>query len=215
MYSAVPLTQKLDFGQEEGLLRARLLLAVTLVHEFSHAVFFASQDLRYESFYKDHRIAEIGCAIESILFDGVLDGSGDASTNENLVPGLYGHRLTRWPGAHIGAILRDVAGRERGHFQLASNDAVGKIYHTHYLVPMTWIHQFFTDEFWDGRAACSSLSAYRPERKVGFRLRLSIHDDDNYDSPLPPQTSLPPSPVDEPAGHTDEAATTTPVSPQS
>lgn len=103
-FDRIPFAKRDKFGQEEALLRARLVLAITLVHEVCHAVFSATvEDSLDDSFYRDHRLAEIGSAFESILFNGSIDSV--ASNNPFLIPGYYGLSIVRWPGAGIGMTI--------------------------------------------------------------------------------------------------------------
>lgn len=57
---------------------------------------------------------------------------------------------------------------------------------------MTWVRQFFTNDFWDHDAPKSGLNAYHPPRRVGIRgIGIRDHSKLVELSPLPPERTLP------------------------
>lgn len=181
------------------------------MHEICHALSFATRNHSdVESFYGDHRIAEMGFAFESLLFDGAMS-SVSAFEEVGVTCGLL---IQRWPGAFDGERIQVQADdtqtkvhadgqqtadqekedKESGPLlELKSAMDAEKHYHTRYLVLMTWVRQFFTDRFWNGKKPQHGLSAYHPERRIGFRLYVDGVDEATAveHSPAPIETELP------------------------
>ena len=107
--SGFPAAQRFNFSKADALLRTQLYFAITLVHEFCHALFYAMHDYRTEPqefFYGDHRIAELGFAFEQLCFSGMAGVTGRVEKNVALLAAPYGLHVTRWPGAYEGPMVK-------------------------------------------------------------------------------------------------------------
>lgn len=104
-----PGAQKYGFSKQDAVLRTQLVLAITLVHEVCHALHMAAtndQD-EPEPFYRDHRLAEVGYAIESALLNGTIEPIGDYAKFPELLAAPYGLTICRWPGPGRGVNMRN------------------------------------------------------------------------------------------------------------
>lgn len=147
------------------LLRAQFLMAQLLLHELSHAWTNTcrreAEHLRAEPFYKDHRIAETGYALEVAIFGSLIAASG---SNPQLDPGPFGFSSVRYPGIKVPA--RDIV-----EPYIATPAKHGVDHHTEYAVPMSFVHQFFTDEFWDTRVQRFGPGMLRMPKELGVRYK--------------------------------------------
>ena len=221
-----PFARKSKFNKGEALLRTRLLLAVTLVHEVCHALYFATREDnkkkdRFEYFYRDYRLPETGSTLESLLLGGEWEIHGQSQP----IAAPYGLSISRWPGAEKGSVLRRAKKASakglakprvpRKTQPVAPNREAKKInhtvrleiqgpieagvhYNTFYLIPMSYVHQFFTDRFWEkGAMTGSGLEKFHAERRVGMR-RFIKKGDVTEQSPRPLEERLSPK---SPASH--------------
>ncbi|GAB7350703.1 hypothetical protein MBLNU459_g1260t2 [Dothideomycetes sp. NU459] len=126
-----------------ALLRARLSLADTMVHEFCHALCAATQPgLAFgvpEPFFRDMRKAEVGFAFSVTTFGGVPRGIGqDADCPEKFWEFPFGASLDEWPNLHSA-----------DNDELGSSYKFDRLVHERVAISMKHIHNFFTDRFWD------------------------------------------------------------------
>ncbi|KAF1347529.1 hypothetical protein BDV97DRAFT_415462 [Delphinella strobiligena] len=198
-------------------LRVDLHIAMGLVHELGHALWnvskqwFPNTDNRWdvrlvlrpkrESFYRDQREAEIGYALESLLFDGMCQPTGvaeDSISNRWLASPVCGFHIARFPGGHDGR-TSDIEPR-------GTAAQYGSKWTTLYPVAQDWVHRFFTKDFWQQNVPQYKLKAYHPQRWHGIRCAVPRLEHgqqllvcpDRSQSPLPPREgriNSPPPPI--------------------
>lgn len=154
-----------------SMMRLQFSFAVTLVHELTHAYVFnttaVSADI--EPYCNDQRIAETGMALEASIIEGTLILCNQ--TNPSLMNSPFGFYSVRWP-SHINI---------PAYNKKASYAKHGIDYRSEYAVPMSFILQFFTDEFWAGRAERFGHGALRhTDRPVGVRTTLPRDPEDYH-----------------------------------
>lgn len=205
--------------------RAQLHLAVAIMHELCHGLLLASRefkpsvydycmagkaigisafspqnlDFEFEPFYRNHRVAELGYALEQVLFGGWygMIAMNKSPFQFNLTAPLYGLITATFPGD----------GDPWNYFpeeMIAKGAQYGHSTTFRYPIPMDFIHRFFTRRFWDKVAPQYGLKAYHTNRHVGVKCNepaLSPGDillTPQPPSPDPPTTVLDalPKPVD-------------------
>lgn len=203
---SLPCTPTLDEADLKR--RVDLIIAMGLIHELAHALWNASKqwfpntDNRWEDedrlvlrrnpsepFYRDQREAELGYALESVLFDGMCQPTGvseDSISNRWLTCPVYGLNVARFPGSYDG---RPFDTENRG-----TAAQYGLKWSTSYPVAMDWVQRFFTREFWQKNVPQYELKAYHPQRWHGVRLAVPDLEPGQQllVSPSPPQSPLPP-----------------------
>ena len=152
-----------DADNYASMMRLQFSLATTLVHELTHAYVFntTAVDAAIEPYCNDQRIAETGFALECSIIEGTLIMYNP--TNPAFLNSPFGFRSIRWPG-HLNM---------SSYKKKASYAKHGVEYRTEYAVPMEFILQFFTDEFWAGRAErFGHVALKHTNRPVGVRETL-------------------------------------------
>ncbi|KAI5202579.1 hypothetical protein E4T39_04627 [Aureobasidium subglaciale] len=157
------------------LLRSQFSLALVIMHETTHA--WVSNTRRTSSwdsepYHNDHRIAEPGWALEALIF-----GSPILSTIQNpiMYDSPYGLSSIRFPGTR-GSYTDFCVESYKGTVA-----KWGIEHHTEYAVPMSFITQFFDDDFYNNRAQrFGATGALKPPKVLGVRKRIWSH----YEVPL-------------------------------
>lgn len=189
--------------------RVDFYIAVTLVHEVAHALALTSYEfepsvedvwhdendtrgiMKPEPFYKDHRLAEFGWVLESIMFGGVIFPMihpvfTNPQDSSSTALGLY---TARFPGSFPTTTKMVQAGTSRG-----TPAEYGLSHHVLYPLSMNDIHRFFTEDFWQSTVPRYGLNAYRQRRWHGVRERnSSLRKGEKLKVELPvPQSPDPP-----------------------
>lgn len=180
--------------------RMHFFLASVLVHEISHALFYATKEWRPsaivtvfppEPLYRDSYIPELGYATEQVLFDGVMSCNTKDYRDQDQAAYLsapYGIQLVRFPGGI------DVSG---AYSPMGSPAQYGRTSAVYYAVPMMYMHQFFTEDFWQKKVKASGIQAFKPLRYHGFRYGVrslrpgeTLFRDTEPESPSPPASTM-------------------------
>lgn len=157
------------FDDNMARLRTHWLLAMTLLHEFCHAI--SNATTRYhrrnklESFFGGQRIAELGTALETVICRGCplptgtnsrLESDGEPASSAACP---YGTNLRNWPGTEPND-------HHDAHLGSAAHTQVESIAFPHLASD---IHNFFTRRFWRREVGSQGLGALRGRRIVGVR----------------------------------------------
>ncbi|KAH0398638.1 hypothetical protein KCU89_g7031, partial [Aureobasidium melanogenum] len=132
-------------------MRTQLLLANIIIHEMTHA---------WLPFRNDDRAGEEGFAIETVINKNVVLLEVQANISLESTP--FGLFAERWPGLE----------RREGIAIKASAAKHGIRFDTSYAVPMSYVHQFFLDDFWDNRIQRFGDGAVNNYKAVGVRKSL-------------------------------------------
>ncbi|KAI9672334.1 MAG: hypothetical protein M1817_003356 [Caeruleum heppii] len=148
----------------EQMLRAQFMLATTLLHELAHAAHKAVTPLTLqhaghdlEPFVDDMRQAELGHALEQLLFGG----------NINRIVGQdwdcqWGITVQRWPG------LQDRDGLDSLAMIPSRRDP--SPYTSVYPVTMRFLQHLFTRAFWERDIKLYGAQALKIPKEYGIRL---------------------------------------------
>ncbi|KAG9599670.1 hypothetical protein KCU77_g9937, partial [Aureobasidium melanogenum] len=156
-------------------MRTQLLLVNIIIHEMTHAWFrnVTTEHRGICPFRNDDRAGEEGFAIETVINKNVILGEVQANISVDTTP--FGISAERWPGLER---REDIAMK-------ASAAKHGIKFDIAYAVPLSYVHQFFLDDFWDNRiqrfgdgavnnykAADSQAKAKSSFWRMGGRLRV-------------------------------------------
>lgn len=167
---------------EAAYMRTILVTAITLCHELTHALRYATRDRKpskREPFFLHNHVAELGFVFENLLFRGVTEP----------IPGgvkalacPYGLTTYRFPG-----------GTDVGGAAYKSAYKAGYKHTSHRVVIMRDVHKFFTTDFWQKQAPKHTLEAYKPTRQYGIRVPVPrVLDPALDDSPTVLESPLTP-----------------------
>lgn len=185
-----------------------MFIAFHVIHELAHALVSASTEwlpdcgqiwldaehkipgtAPREPFYRDQRTAELGFALESVLFGGtfnaigLLDGSLSRIALAAPAYGLYIYRFPGWDDLNASpAESRGTAaqyGRSRSYF---------------YPIQMDYLHRFFTQEFWEQKVPQYGIKAYHPQRWHGVLFQPRYYNPNEPAVPLSMREPVTPSP---------------------
>ncbi|KAI5241128.1 hypothetical protein E4T43_05690 [Aureobasidium subglaciale] len=160
------------------LLRSQFSLALIIVHETTHAWvsnFRRISNWDSEPYYNDHRIAEPGWAMETLIF-----GSTIMSTVHNpfMYDAPYGLSSIRFPGTRVSPADFNVESYK------GSVAKWGIDHQTEYAVPMNFITQFFDDDFYNSRAhRFGTTGTLKPPKILGVRKRIWTRFEEPLESP--------------------------------
>ncbi|KAI5272398.1 hypothetical protein E4T47_04329 [Aureobasidium subglaciale] len=156
-----------DASDQSASLRTQLHLATVLVHELTHAWFenVTSEHGQIYVFRNDDRIGEEGYAVETAINNGAILDELAANVSVYTMP--FGMSAKRWPGIH-----KDGSGITK-----ATASKYGLKFNTEYVVPMTYVLQFFQSSFWDQRIIRFGSGALNNFKSVGVRMTV----DEVYD----------------------------------
>jgi len=148
------------------------LLAEVLVHELTHALEAIHQPQHFrlngrhganEPFFEDHRTAEVGHALESLIWGGSMESWGTGSDgDDNDLNTKRGLNIHKWLDLFDISLLTP-----RGYSNMARRRARPWI--TRYAVPMDWIQKLFINEFWGQELKSSGPTALRVPKVFGIR----------------------------------------------
>lgn len=161
-----------------ALLRAQFNFALTLVHEFAHAWHYnvMRQGDFDEPFRGSDRVAEAGYALEAqIMGDLLIEASGN---NPCLSGAPFGFSSRKWPGDRWMDNNFEIEPHK------GTAPAHGVFHYTHYGVPMDYIHQFFTNDFWNRRVERFGQGAVRMPKPFGIRMRITQRIDKDTETPF-------------------------------
>ncbi|KAG9698151.1 hypothetical protein KCU95_g2838, partial [Aureobasidium melanogenum] len=150
-------------------MRTQLILANVIIHELTHAWFnnVTAETYGISPFRNDDRAGEEGFAIETVVNKNSI--LVEIHTNISIGTTPFGIAAQRWPGIES---REDIAIK-------ASAAKHGIRYDTSYAVPMSYVHQFFLDDFWDNRILRFGDGAVNNYKAVG--VRVSLVDQLKYD----------------------------------
>ncbi|KAI4843072.1 hypothetical protein E4T44_06946, partial [Aureobasidium sp. EXF-8845] len=148
-------------------MRTQLFLANTIVHELTHAWFENVTDEagNLNPFRNDERIAEEGYAAETLIHKHAI--LHEIQPNISIPTTPFGMRADSWPGGSDGT----------GYPIKATAAKHGIKSHTSYAIPMSYVQQFFLDDFWDNRILRFGDGALSNYEAVGVRLRHNFQFD--------------------------------------
>ncbi|KAH0369928.1 hypothetical protein KCU65_g2960, partial [Aureobasidium melanogenum] len=154
-------------SDKSAYMRTQLLLANVIIHELTHAWFnnVTTETYGFSPFRNDDRAGEEGFALETVINKNSI--LVEIHTNISIDTTPFGIAAQRWPG------LED----REGIAIKASAAKYGIRYDTLYAVPMSYIQQFFLDDFWDNRILRFGDGAVNNYKAVGVRVSLDL----NYD----------------------------------
>ena len=157
--------------------RTYLRFAATLVHELAHAAVYAELSDETATVFEDSEFTEDGFAWENFSFGGVIVTYMERKEMTHLQP---------WPSmAYVRNYWRDygyILGRD-----------TGVNIEPRFLLPKSYVAQFFKAEFWEGDIIRSGSSALRApltkawralvdvEGQVTFCFELAIGREDEFD----------------------------------
>ena len=164
-------------------LRLTFMLAVTLCHEFAHAVHMYRVPPWYisplqsvdkidevEPFIGKDRLPELGIAWESIIFGGRISSLG---CREDC---LYGLSITKWPGSSTEHLIKmDTADVTVPVKRL--NSATPR-WDTTYVVPMDYIIKILDQRFWSREIKEKGVGVLRMPKEFGYRKQNYHWTDD-------------------------------------
>ncbi|THY01820.1 hypothetical protein D6D03_05476 [Aureobasidium pullulans] len=143
---------------ESARLRTQVALAITIVHEFAHAIWFCiNKKYKVDPYLRGHFINELGFELEHMLFSGLIMPIGTPAVEA----APYGFKIDRFPEAGI----RDDE-ETRVFSREPPSDSGSKTGWSH-PVSMKWVSSLFTVDKWE-EVARLGLSALEPPRKTGF-----------------------------------------------
>jgi hypothetical protein len=118
-------------------LRTRYTLAVTIVHEFAHALWaIGTHDECTEPYLRDRPYNELGFELENMILSGTIHAIGDPSH----ISAPYGLYLERYPGQWT-TVTEYSRGNDPRDWELR--------WYTDYPIHMDFVKKMFTKEFWD------------------------------------------------------------------
>jgi hypothetical protein len=148
-------------------LRTRYTLAVTIVHEFAHALWaIGTHDEDIEPYLRDLPYNELGFELENMILAGTIHAIGDPAH----VSAPYGLYIERYPGQWT-SVTKYPRGNDPRDW--------GVRWCTDYPIHMDFVKKMFTKEFWDEEVARYGFISCRPERKKGVRCYkpYTVEDD--------------------------------------
>ena len=153
------------FSERAAKTRTQLLFAITLLHEFCHALANAAienfrrpgDNLPFtkakEPFYGDHGIAELGWALEQVVFDGVIV---PLVVTHQFAP--YGLRMAKFPGFWSGDVPA---------WELSSAKARGLWRKRDSLITVENYYRYFDQKYWDKEVRQHGIKALQLPWEVG------------------------------------------------
>jgi hypothetical protein len=175
------------------LMRCQFHFAITLLHELVHAWTYNTRrdppGWACEPFCADQRVGETGWAMINAIFGSVF---GEIGNNPELRNSPFGLRSFRWPGfRHMD-----------GHFEIEPYTATpakhGITVATEYAVPMQFIRQFFTEEFYYTRVERFGPGILKTPKVLGVRCGWHPHEFDEIESPRVKRRKIGDEEVDDP-----------------
>ncbi|KAI4724771.1 hypothetical protein E4T49_07516 [Aureobasidium sp. EXF-10728] len=157
-------------------MRTQLFLANLILHELTHAWFknVTTESVETCPFRNDDRAGEEGFVLEAVINKNVILVDNEANFTVDTMP--FGMAAFPWPGLECRI--------DRGLAVKASTAKYGIESHTTYAVPMSYVRQFFLDDFWDNRVMRYGDGALRNYKAVGVRQSLYGESDfDDSESP--------------------------------
>lgn len=140
-------------------LRTLIILAITIVHEFAHCVWFQSnRSFKPDPYLRGRPVNELGYELENFVFSGVMSAIG--APPREAAP--YGIKMDGWPG------IFDSDNKPAMCFARGTARDWGNRWSTSYPVDMQWLNDLFTVDKWH-QVARFGIRQLRPERKKGVR----------------------------------------------
>ncbi|CAD0106126.1 unnamed protein product, partial [Aureobasidium uvarum] len=142
-------------------MRTQLFLANLILHELTHVWFknVTTENAQTCPFRNDDRAGEEGFALEAVINKNVILIDNEANFSVDTMP--FGMAAIRWPGLESRV--------DEGLPIKASTAKYGIKFHTIYAVPMSYVRQFFLDDFWDNRVVRYGDGALTNYKAVGVR----------------------------------------------
>jgi hypothetical protein len=158
-------------------LRTRYTLAVTIVHEFAHALWATgTHDEYFEPDLRDRPYNELGFELEHMILSGTIQAIEDPAH----ISAPYGLYIERYPGQWT-TVTRYPRGNDPRDW--------GVRWCTDYPIHMDFVKKMFTKEFWDEEVARYGFVSCRPERRKGIRCyRGFTVEDDPLEEGLSPKS---------------------------
>ena len=164
---------------ESARLRTQVALAITIVHEFAHAIWFCiNKKYKVDPYLRGHFINELGFELEHMLFSGLIMPIGTPAVEA----APYGFKIDRFPEAGI----RDDE-ETRVFSREPPSDSGWKTGWSH-PVSMKWVSSLFTVDKWE-EVARLGLSALKPQRRTGCAHDYRIKKKKRPRSPSPTSPS--------------------------
>ncbi|KAI4717169.1 hypothetical protein E4T48_06649 [Aureobasidium sp. EXF-10727] len=120
-------------------------------------------------FRNDDRAGEEGFVLEAVINKNVILVDNEANFTVDTMP--FGMAAFPWPGLECRI--------DRGLAVKASTAKYGIESHTTYAVPMSYVRQFFLDDFWNNRVLRYGDGALRNYKAVG--VRESLYGESEFD----------------------------------
>ncbi|TIA31311.1 hypothetical protein D6C78_09011 [Aureobasidium pullulans] len=164
------------------LLRTQFTLAFTMVHELVHAwVRNMRRDAlridEVEPYCNDDRIAEPGWALMSAIFGSI---GWPIANNPVMYDAPFGMSTIRFPGT------RDLRKTFAAESYKGTPAKWGVDISTEYALPMDFIGQFFTNDFWDTRVERFGSGMLRSPKPLGVR-EVHEYTENSFEAPESPR----------------------------
>ncbi|THY35918.1 hypothetical protein D6D01_00938 [Aureobasidium pullulans] len=164
------------------LLRTQFSLAFTMVHELVHAWVRnmrrnAHRKDEVDPYCNDDRIAEPGWALMSAIFGSI---GWPIANNPIMYDAPFGLSTIRFPGT------RDLRKTFAAESYKGTPAKWGVDVSTEYALPMDFMGQFFTNDFWDTRVERYGSGMLRSPKPLGVRV-IHQYTENSFEAPESPR----------------------------